>query len=376
MTRDFSQEEREQWKNDKIKKREELTKLITDTAQSYEANPEHLAEFFSFSSRFYRYSPKNNMLICSQNPHATFVQSYTAWKRAGVNVKGGEKGIGILRPVEVKLIEVEEEKWIEIGLASEEDKIRHRAGEIEERKIIAFNQAYVFDISQTNYPIEDYPKLMSMGYPSTAHDDITKGLIDYAKDNLDCKVSIESMSSASLKGSFIPSYNEIKINELLGSTERLSVMSHELGHALLHKKTDSLKSLSQIEFEADALSIMIDGKLGLELTEGRKSHLADHFNKLKAELGDDMASIDNIISSVYETFKSAIPDIEKAIEQRVVTVDKAVGANTENLAQKKMEGGEIKSEPIKPEGLKNKALTDLPSQRTPQKSTPSRRMRL
>ena len=54
----------------------------------YQQDPQQIMEFLEFGSRFYHYSLRNTQLIYQQNPNATFVQSYSAWKQMGVSVKG------------------------------------------------------------------------------------------------------------------------------------------------------------------------------------------------------------------------------------------------------------------------------------------------
>src|SRR5437588_2566869 len=66
-------------------------------------NTEHLTTYLAFSSRFHRYSRRNQQLIFAQCPEATRVASYPKWKEEGYQVrwmdkKKGEKGISILYP--------------------------------------------------------------------------------------------------------------------------------------------------------------------------------------------------------------------------------------------------------------------------------------
>lgn len=81
------------------------------------------------------------------------------------------------------------------------------------------------------------------------------------------------------------------------------------------------------ELEADAVSVMIESGLGLELTDARKDHLADHYRDFKAEikqeLGKDFTDeamiqkIDDMLSSVYSTYNDIVEDLNKSIEKYV-----------------------------------------------------------
>ena len=66
-------------------------------------NTERLTSYLAFSSRFHRYSRRNQQLIFEQCPEATRVANYVRWKEEGYQVrwmdkKKGEKGISILVP--------------------------------------------------------------------------------------------------------------------------------------------------------------------------------------------------------------------------------------------------------------------------------------
>ena len=55
------------------KNQEEAREKITTLAQNFEADPSTLADYLQFGSRFYKYSPKNTLLLYAQNPFATYI---------------------------------------------------------------------------------------------------------------------------------------------------------------------------------------------------------------------------------------------------------------------------------------------------------------
>jgi len=59
---------------------------------------ERLTSYLAFSSRFHRYSPRNQQLIYDQKPEATRVANYGKWKKEGYQVAEGQNGIRILYP--------------------------------------------------------------------------------------------------------------------------------------------------------------------------------------------------------------------------------------------------------------------------------------
>ena len=51
-------------------------------------NTERLTQYLAFSSRFHRYSRRNQQLIFSQCPEATRVASFVKWKEEGYSAMG------------------------------------------------------------------------------------------------------------------------------------------------------------------------------------------------------------------------------------------------------------------------------------------------
>lgn len=89
-----------------------------------------------FANSFHRYSPRNQLLVMLQCPHATQVMGYRAWQAEGRQVVKGAKGIMIFGPA--KKFKVEEEK----------------NGKVEEKMVsMPPPVVTVFDISQTE-PLE------------------------------------------------------------------------------------------------------------------------------------------------------------------------------------------------------------------------------
>ena len=78
-----------------------------DVRDSSQENPETIAELLQFGSKFYRYHVRNTMLIYQQNPHATYVQSYKAWKEMGYSPKEGVRRMKVFVPVKTTWLELE-----------------------------------------------------------------------------------------------------------------------------------------------------------------------------------------------------------------------------------------------------------------------------
>ena len=87
-------------------------------------------------SRFHNYSFGNVLEIARQMPTATRVAGFWTWNKLGRSVKAGAKGIRILAPI----VGVRRKKQEE----AERDITKQN-----ERVLLGFRNAYVFDISQT-----------------------------------------------------------------------------------------------------------------------------------------------------------------------------------------------------------------------------------
>lgn len=317
-----SKEDREEWKTRSKEQMQEAFDRINQITQQYVEKPENLTELLEFSSKFYTYSVRNNMLIFNQNPYASYVQSFQAWKEMGYSVLSGEHGLKILVPVKATTLQLEDGNYVMLQNATREQKQAFDKGELQGISRIHFKIGTVFDISQTNYPKEKYPELYAVGYPSEMHFGIYQGLKEYCK-TIGYNVAESDLQSISLRGDCNYQSREIRINNILEDTQKLSTLSHELGHALC---TEGLHGASTAKREliADAVSIMIQSNFGIEITDSRKRHLKSHYDSLKkemeSEIGHEMSAeemsnqLNEILSDTMGMYKEHIEDINKCVE--------------------------------------------------------------
>jgi antirestriction protein ArdC len=106
-----------------------LEQLVTALEQGQSAT---LTRYLSAMARFHRYSFNNVMLIYTQREDASHVAGFHSWRKLNRFVRKGEKGILILAPMIFKNAEAETAKTDE------------------EKTIVRFKAAYVFDVSQTD----------------------------------------------------------------------------------------------------------------------------------------------------------------------------------------------------------------------------------
>ena len=332
MAYKVSEEKKTEWKEQAKENQNKARELILSVSRDYTENPEKIAEVLKFASNFYQYSLNNTSLIYAQNDHATFVQSYEAWKKMNAHVKKGEKGMKIWVPVKMTILMLPDGEMVPLSEASDEQKKAFYNGQIEGKKTLHFKIGTVFDIGQTDFPKEKYPELYSMGYSSEEHAKIVEGLIKFS-DALGCKVTTKDLSSISGRGYYAPANNQIVLNSLLEDTQRLSTLSHEIGHMLEQHGNREISS-AQKEFEADCISVLIQSHYGIELTDSRKKHLAEHCKLFEQELlkshselsaDDKMKSIESVLDASMKVFRQYVEQMDEyvktAVEDRAVAVD-------------------------------------------------------
>lgn len=274
-------------KKNRSEELESLDKKINEIINGWNQNPEEIVEFLQFSSKFsYAYSPRNMMLIAQQQRGALLCKSFKAWKELGYSVKKGEHGMEVYVHTPITILKTDDGD-IPYSKASKEQQAAYDVGEIEGEKLSYFKKGYTFDITQTNFPPEKYPKLLDRGIPSEFHRSCTNILKEYCEENLGLKVFLQdqeqNIKGVSLYGYHSPSEHEIHIASTLQDTAAFSTLTHEFGHALAHGSVEeSLNTnLHQKEFEADVMSIMFCQHYGLEITDERKSHLSGHYKDWK-----------------------------------------------------------------------------------------------
>ena len=106
--------------------------MIDDACLEVMSSPEKLYEYLMVQSSFERYSLNNNLLIFAQNPGATKLKDFDAWKKSGCYVKKGSESILILEPYSF----------------TGTDGKPHRG----------YNAKNVFNIEDVNVPPEAYPE--------------------------------------------------------------------------------------------------------------------------------------------------------------------------------------------------------------------------
>ncbi|MDI6737995.1 MAG: ImmA/IrrE family metallo-endopeptidase [Nanoarchaeota archaeon] len=196
-----------------------LKQLASETEEAKKSD--FFKDYLNIMSRFWDYSPYNQLLIYLQMPSALRVAGFYKWKQLGRNVMKGSKAIRILAPAKSRKIK--------------EDK---------EEKITYFRPVSVFDISQTEgKPLPDID-IEAEGQT----EGIIENLLHFCQEQ-NFNVTFEELREG-LHG--YTSNNSIAINKNKSNNTQISALLHEIAHALLHKNSSLSKEQKEIQAEAVA----------------------------------------------------------------------------------------------------------------------------
>lgn len=314
-----------------------LTDLALEGIKEYTKTPEQQLELLEFMSRFYEYSPRNQVLIQKQFPGAQGVGTYKFFKDLGFSVNKGEKSkIKILRPQEMRYFIDEGQKTCRMADASPGQLKKIESGILKKKTYRTFYPFSVFDITQTNAKPEDYPKL----FPNRPFDlgvenpemlnQVREGLHGIAAD-IGVPVTSQEESQfkdfelGAAKGAFIQSregYKEIVLRTGFSEAETAATLIHELAHATLHDPftqregsywtTETLNSdnPSLKELQAEMVSYVVSRHFGMDTSEQAIPYMAEWTKKLVTFDQESEWDQAKILGEIQQTSRQFIEKIE------------------------------------------------------------------
>lgn len=226
-------------------------KLLIEQLEA--GHSEALTNYLTAMSRFHNYSFGNVLEIARQIPAATKVAGFWTWKNMGRSVKAGQKGIRILAPI----VGVRRKK----GEEAQKDITKQN-----ERVLLGFRNAYVFDISQTEGV--DLPTLREVSGDPGGH---LERLAAFVRSR-----GIQLTYSDDLHGALGASYGgRIAILSGQSKAEEFSCLVHEAAHELLHRaerRTATTKTVR--ETEAEAMAFIVGKAVGLVTSTASADYIA------------------------------------------------------------------------------------------------------
>lgn len=264
---------------------------MNESVKQYQTNPADEMALLDSLSRFKDYSINNTLLARSQYQGALGVASYKDFQKIGYQIQKGEKAIYIFAPQFQKAFIDENNVKKPVKYAKKAEKQAIKNGQLKlSSDIVGYRRVPVFDITQTNCPAEDYPKLYpnrpeNFDFKGTAEDlqAFSQALHQYAKEK-NIEVSFGKTDSAA-KGFYVPATNEIVLKDTLTPEAKVKVLLHELAHAEMHNhqqmasKSDDLKILNVIEYQAEMTAYVVSHYIGIDSADYSQKYLASWTKK-------------------------------------------------------------------------------------------------
>ncbi len=219
--------------------------------------------YLKMQGQLHKYSTYNTLLIAMQNPDATHVAGYHAWRKLGRQVRRGERGIAILVPYVFRkrreLSDVLDE--LEDGKTTDEPQTAVR-----------FGVGHVFDIAQTDGDEAIITWGYARGDANTAGEGLRK-LEAYAQ-SLGYTVTRKA-EPGTIRGHCDHKGRAIVLDADLDVVNATATMAHELAHAILHDGiTDYRERRGQYEVEAESVAYVVVTALGLDTSSCALPYLA------------------------------------------------------------------------------------------------------
>lgn len=214
------------------------------------------------------YSVRNLLLILAQRPDARAVRGYQAWKKAGRQVRKGEKSIRILAPM---------------TFTSEEEKTDPATGqtETETKQRVRFKATGVFDIAQTD-PIEgeDHGALSVPAPLADETDPDTFAQVAAVVEQIGWTLAREDLGHrpglygyATTDGS-----RRIVLAEGQSGADALATLIHEIAHVVcghVDKPAEYRAHRGRAEVEAESIAHIVAAALGLDTTRYSVAYVAN-----------------------------------------------------------------------------------------------------
>lgn len=293
---------------------EKLSQTINEALDSYIENPSLMAELYSFYKQFHNYSLRNQLLIKNQYKGSIQVSSYKNWQEKGYHVQKGEKAIYILAPNSRKIItDLDGKNLGFLNNASKEYQRKIKQGKLKVKdKIIGYRPVPVFDIRQTDCPIEEYPRYFQQFHligKAQHYEEMLSALSSY-RDSVgvtQIEGVIAHQQAQGANGFCIPDKKIIYINKDLSQLGYLSTYIHELAHSQLHK--DSRLKTHEEEYQAELTAGVVTGYFGLE-TQEKVTHYLHNWTENKT-----ITQKEQLVNQVMKLSDQMIEHIEHHLEK-------------------------------------------------------------
>lgn len=307
---------------------EALTQGLVELLNLAVDEPWRWQKLLDNSATLWRYSGGNAAMLMAQMQERgkeppTLVAGYKEWQRHGRYVLRGEHALWVIAPITSRA-----DTNDDVQAAKPQTPVP--PGGVADRsrtRIIGWRGQAVFDVSQT----EGEPLLVPLGNaelavePSADHENLWTSLVEIAGHRgFTVEVAATQYSLASGYTNF--SSHQISIGDWLKVDDRLAVLSHELGHAMLHGPDDVLGQLygssvehrGLAEVEAESVAYTVLKAHGIDRGPQSSSYLAGWADAVIAAEADSIISLKTGCKFLSRT------DIAKSVLGRVTSASKCI----------------------------------------------------
>lgn len=276
----------------------ELTARLEEQLTQF-ANQDDFKRYLHFMASMRQYSIDNQILVFMQDPKATYVAGFQAWKKHQRFVQKGEKGIQIRAPIFEQrpvLDSVTNQPIYEDGKPKMDNVL------------VRYKWVTVFDIAQT----EGKPLKVTRDFVNErfqTDEDATalyENLKNYLTQFKQLHVAEKPYSiQEEGRGYYVPTTNEIVINASENNTTaKLSTLIHEFAHAQLHGRGGHYTEASRAHKEAQAESVACAtmAYLGFDTSHFSLGYIATW-------------------AKDTELMRQALTDIQATLEKTLATID-------------------------------------------------------
>lgn len=303
---------------------EELKNILIDLkkeAISKFKNESDIKRFLDNIINFNNYSFNNMMLIYAQKPDINYVSSFKKIRDMGYKVNKDAKGIKVFIPNFLTFVKEQVTEYqIDIKplfMLDKEEKIRYHDKNdnsitLFKQKLTGFSLGNVFDIRDTNMPIEVINNELNPNLYDPRADSLTDVFIKAIyMDGF--KVEYQDLKD-NVKGYCDHENKKIVLKKNLGNLMQMKVLIHEYAHALAHKhlednKKDYLEHRNKYETEAESIAYVVSKYLGMD-TSGYSLNYLYSWSKNK-----DFEEIDDSLETIVNYSKKVINNFEKFYER-------------------------------------------------------------
>lgn len=311
--------------NYKKKKIDSIVEELNNKLDDFKNNDKTYKEFLDTTAKFHNYSINNIMLIAGQNPEATAVAGYKAWKnKFDRQVQKGAKSMNIIAPiVQKRNVEIKDNNG---------NLIRDNNGnpKTERKPVITGYRAHnVFDVADTKgKPLITAKDLIKTEFEnSNDYKDLYNEFKDYINDELTPSVEEKHVLddpalSSGAKGYYVPKTDEIVISDDLSYDMRFKTLIHEYAHSQLHnddigqtQTSEHSKSLKEIEAESSAY--VVANYYGLDTSDYSLGYLTGWGQNINDdELKDHIKNIHSFAKTTIEEINS-LPEFSQYIDKKL-----------------------------------------------------------